>query len=367
MIYLLWRAARYDRWNELFWVGICAGIGIQLHYTFLFLFGVVLAWVLLFGRSWKHLSSYALGILGFFIGFSPFLAFEVRHGFTNTRAIVAFIFAGKDTGFQQSHFFQSIGDVYFRLFGRLVLRIPDPGVLGNMSHSIRNTWNITTLFVALICGVFLILRLRSYWLLKKTNEILPYILLFLWLIIPLILFGAYKKAIYDYYFGLFFPLPFFLIAIAIDKLMGMKKIGIISGGVVIVAITYFNWQGRPFIYQPNNQLGQVQLIDRFVLSQTDNKPFNFALITGGNSDHAYRYFFEIWGRPSVTIEYQGADPQRKTVTDQLMVVCEDTSCQPLGNSLWEVAGFGRAQIAGTWDVSVVKIYKLVHYQESTTK
>jgi len=37
-------------------------------------------------------------------------------------------------------------------------------------------------------------------------------------------------------------------------------------------------------------------------------------------------------------------------------------CEPLGNSLWEVAGFGRAEIDQKWDVSVVQIYKLVQYK-----
>jgi hypothetical protein len=35
----------------------------------------------------------------------------------------------------------------------------------------------------------------------------------------------------------------------------------------------------------------------------------------------------------------------------------------LGNSLWEIAGFGRAEIEQKWTVSVVEIYKLVHYKE----
>jgi len=61
------------------------------------------------------------------------------------------------------------------------------------------------------------------------------------------------------------------------------------------------------------------------------------------------------------IQYTGIDPQRKSVTDQLFVVCEDPNCQPLGASLWEVAGFGRAEIADEWPVSVLKVYKLVHY------
>lgn len=33
------------------------------------------------------------------------------------------------------------------------------------------------------------------------------------------------------------------------------------------------------------------MIAEFIMQKTNNKPFNFALITGGNSDHVYRYFF----------------------------------------------------------------------------
>jgi hypothetical protein len=106
----------------------------------------------------------------------------------------------------------------------------------------------------------------------------------------------------------------------------------------------------------------MRSIADFVMTQTNVRPFNFALITGGNSDYAYRYFFTIWGHPPVTIEDPQHDPKRTTVKDQLFVVCESLPCEPLGNSLWEIAGFGRAEIAGKWDVSVVQVYKLVHYK-----
>ena len=55
------------------------------------------------------------------------------------------------------------------------------------------------------------------------------------------------------------------------------------------------------------------------------------------------------------------DPQRVTVTDQLFIACEIKPCSPLGESSSEIAGFGRAEIAGEWDVSVIKVYKLIHY------
>src|SRR6185312_2342583 len=131
---------------------------------------------------------------------------------------------------------------------------------------------------------------------------------------------------------------------------------------VLIALIVLNLQGVPFRYPANRQLLQTEIISRFVLDQADNKPFNFALITGGNSDHAYRYFFTVWGHPPTTIENAAVDPKRSTVTDQLLVVCESLPCYPLGNSLWEIAGFGRAQVVGHWKVSVVEIYKLEHYQ-----
>jgi hypothetical protein len=135
---------------------------------------------------------------------------------------------------------------------------------------------------------------------------------------------------------------------------------------LFVLITFLNLQGIPFRYPANRQLNQMETIAKFVEDKTEGKPFNFALITGGNSDHAYRYFFTIWNHPPVTIEDPQKDPDRKSVTKQLFVVCESLPCQPLGHSLWEVAGFGRAEIAGKWKVSVVEIYKLVPFKEKST-
>jgi hypothetical protein len=93
------------------------------------------------------------------------------------------------------------------------------------------------------------------------------------------------------------------------------------------------------------------------------KPFNFAFITATNSDHAYRYFFEVWNNPPVTIQNIEVDPERNSVMDQLVVMCENKDCQPLGNSLWEVAGFGRAEIVEERYVFPVYLFRLEQYQE----
>ena len=361
-MYLLGKAIFEKQYKLLFYVGLCAGIGVQLHYIYLFLIftqGVLLG---IYYRKLNFVHILYL-ILGFCLGFSPFLAFELRHGFTNSRAILEFVFTGKDTGFQWHQFIGNIQDVTTRLFGRFIIRIPEVGALGNMNPVIRDPWRFAQSFLAIggIIALFTLL-IRA----RKTNNqkgMNIFILMLSWFVIPLIFFGMYKKNIYDYYFGIFFPLPFYLTALLLIDAMKIRYIGKIFGTLAIIGLSVFNWQGRPFIYEPNRQLAQVEMISKAIVEKTDNKPFNFALITTGNSDHAYRYFFEIWKKSPLVIENSVIDPDRKTVADQLLIVCEDIFCQPLGNSLWEVAGFGRAEIAGVWDVSVVKIYKLIHYVE----
>jgi len=372
LFFLLWDVVANYHWKRLFWIGILLGIGLQLHYTFLALFGVVGVWFLLYGRNRSHITHYCMGLVGFFVGFLPFLAFEVRHGFMNIRSIFSFVFEGKDTGFSLGHFLANSVDVYFRLFGRLVVRVPEKGTLGNLPFIEKtlltdSTWILAISALLLVIGIFLnkkfftqLFNLKEG---KRQEEFkFGITLITLWVLVILTFFGFYKKAIYDYYFGMMYFVPFILIGL-LYKIFHYRDLIWKGFGLTIVgALIFYNWMGMPFQYPPNNQLGQVELIAREIVNNTDGKTFNFALITGGNSDHSYRYFFELWGKSPVTIENAVLDPERKTVTDQLLIVCEDIFCKPLGNSLWEVAGFGRAEIAKQWDVSVVKLYKLIHYK-----
>src|SRR5258708_15442247 len=114
-----------------------------------------------------------------------------------------------------------------------------------------------------------------------------------WIFFGVLTFGIYKRQIYDYYFGFMFPLPFLLSANLLTFLW-KKNILVKSMTILIFSILlYLNLQGVPFRYTPNKQLQQMESIAQFVYTRTDGKPFNFALITGGNSDHAYRYFFTL--------------------------------------------------------------------------
>ncbi len=425
-LYVLYKAVNENKIKLFIVCGLLLGIAIQFHYLSIFLGAIIATYVLLTrsllreGDSLKKVfKSYILIFFGFLIGWSPFLAFEVRHDFPNIKSIINFVLRGEETG-GSSRFFAIVENVFFRIFGRLVTNFPPPEQVSLQAHFQIAVWYYLTLSLALLSTVVL-----AYTLLRRfrdQKEFPKISLLVVWLVVGVGLFGFYKKPIYDYYFGFMFPLPFLLVGLTISSLYTnvhqlifsrhsgdqsvecrtetpeslyasrasvdaerfwtrrvpygnpssqndgkMGLVGKVLAVGVFLSIAWINLQGMPFRYPPNRQLAQVEEISRFVVEKTDNKPFNFALITGGNSDHAYRYFFTLWGRQPVTIDNPQKDPERKTVTEQLLVVCETSPCAPLGHSLWEIAGFGRAEIVGEWSVSVVKVYKLIHYMGDVNK
>lgn len=376
-LYTVYWAVKKRSFFLFFVCGVILGIAIQLHYLTLFLGVVIALYIILEQILWKgtflgSLARLTFVLGGFLIGLAPFFGFEVRHGFPNTQSIFRFVILSGDTGSNEK-FMDVIHNVFFRLFGRLTAAFPPPEqvslqesfltldlFLGKVTISAGIWYSCIALFAYFATGLLFYqcyIKLR-----RKDKDFNKLLLFFLWLVVGIGLFGFYKKSIYDYYLGFLFPLPFLLVGNALHFLWEKRHMYRVLAIGIFTILFLLNLQGIPFRYPPNRQLAQVEQIAGFVLDKTDGKPFNFALITGGNSDHGYRYFFALAGKDPKKIENSQIDSKRTTVTDQLLVVCEKLPCYPLGDPLWEVAGFGRAEIIGEWDVSVVKVYKLVHYK-----
>jgi len=342
IIWVAFRAVKKKEWWRFLILGFLFGLAIQLHYLATFLMAVVAIYLLKLLPQNFYLKAFLLAFLGFIIGWSPFILFEIRHNFPNFKTLYKFILFGEETGFIANKFLSIISDVTFRLFSRLVTNNQKP---------------LAVFLIFFTLGFFIYFWLTE----KKKREV--YSLLGIWLVVGVLLFGFYQKGIYDYYFGFMFPLPFLLTGLAIERMMKINKIFFYISISLYLYISILNLKGIPFRYPPNRQLEQTKQIARLILEKSEGKPFNFALITNQNSDHAYRYFLEVWGAKPVTIENPQVDPERKTVTDQLLVVCEVADCQPLGHPLWEIAGFGRAEIVGSWPApGGIKVVKLIHYE-----
>lgn len=369
MLFMVYKSiATAKSWKYFIFSGFLLGICMQLHYLSLFLAVILIVYI--FFADWlmnnriqmlTTMKHYMLLLIGFLLGFSAFIAFEIRHGFPNIQAISKFIFG--DTLNKESEigatYFGTITDVFFRIFARLIVDFPTPEKFMNFPLMTLQLWGLFAMMIAVasIVSLFLI-----------KNKFVT-MLLAMWLFLSVLFFGFYKKEIYDYLFTFLFPLPFLLVGNLLSRLYDIGRqskkhvIGITVSVVLFVAIFGFLLSHHPFQHEPNRQRDQVKHIAEFVIEQTDNKPYNFALIAGGNSDHAYRYYLDILGHQPVQIDNEINDPQRKTVTDQLLVVCEEVTCKPLGHPLFDVAAFGRAASIKDWNVSVVKVYKLIHYSE----
>lgn len=350
--------------------GFFLGISMQLHYLATFLGAIMFLYILITAiLSGKNLlvnlgKRYFFLILGFIVGWSPFLAFELRHGFLNINKIFNFVFSGGNTG-DNTNILTNITDVFFRMFGRLLAAFPQPDHFYRFDNAVIYLWTGFIFFLAVSSSIYLLYKLYKSFK-KRDKNLNKYLLLAIWFFTGIILFGFYKKSVYDYYFSFMFPVPFVMVGLMATFIYEIKKfkyLGKLFFFSLLLILFLLNIQGLPFRYEPNRQLNQMKTIADFVMTKTNAKPFNFALISGGNSDHAYRYFFTIWNHPPTTIEEPAKDPKRNSVTDQLLIICESPlPCQPLGNSLWEIAGFGRAEIEGHWKVSVVEVYKLTPYK-----
>ena len=321
--------------------GIAFGIAIQSHYLGLII-GPILVVSTVLGEPVKRLFKAAvLELLGFATGASLFLAFEIRHAFPNTRSIIEFVSRGGNTTGPRS-----LNPLW--LFFEMLRRTYE-AVLSPFDLIVK-----LTLVISLVTTLFSMYRIKT----KSGKFPSSMLVVLVWLIVGVFGIGVYKGQLYPHYFGFLFPLPFVLIGITYKELNKQKKMRLLIISLAIVLMA-FNLTQQKVWGTGSNLIDQTANVSRRIGELAEGKPFNFALLSTGNSDHAYRYFLEIMGRAPKGLEEE--------VTQQLIVICEnpDAVCQPLGNPLWEVAGFGRAEIVSETTVDPgIRILKLIHHQDS---
>jgi 4-amino-4-deoxy-L-arabinose transferase-like glycosyltransferase len=336
IIYFLYLGFIKKKTAYYFYAGAAFGIAIQLHYLALILVPISVIILLACGELKKIPKIFFFSIIGFLITFSPFLLFEAKHNFPNFRTILEFVTRGSTVGIKTSNIVWSttnLGNIFLEYI-----------------TSYTGTIYTKAAFWMLLAGAIAGLVINR----KNKGIFNAYIIATIWFFGGLILLKSYKGQLYDYYFGAIFPSPFLLFGLIIS--LGWKNIifKITSIAIFIIVIIFFIRHGF-YKTEPNRLILQTQTVADFVIDKTENKPFNFALMSDGNSDHAYRYFLEI--------KNHQPKPLEEIITDQLLVVCESAKCSPLGYPTWEIAGFGRAEIQNEWNLPNYnfKVYKLIHW------
>ena len=336
---LVYEGTRKNKPWLLLLAGIFLGISWQLHYLALILAPIYIVIVLTQNKQFSlRATCYQLLAIffGWAAGFAPFLAFEIRHGFPNTRTIFEFITRPQ-------------GAIHPQLFDVFIT-------------SIRRTFFMFTTVLATPDTTWLRLLALTSAAAVISWSIHRHKLLLIWYGVGMFVFAFYNTGIADYYFGFLFPVPFLMIATLLYVLL--RKLNRFGLPVFVAALLFLSYRQLSqafFINRPNHQIDQTERIADTVIAQAQGRDFNFALISSGNSDHAYRFFLETKGYRPLGLEEQ--------VTDQLIIVCEkpEPECKPLGNSLWEIAGFGRSEINTQVTVNPgITIYRMTHYFEETS-
>jgi 4-amino-4-deoxy-L-arabinose transferase-like glycosyltransferase len=339
LIWFLYQGSVSKMTRHFFLAGCCLGIALQLHYLTLILGPVTIASILLTNNPRKSLKAIAFSFLGTLFTFSPFLAFEARHQFPNTKSLLEFI--------TRSH-----GPIHGRHLNILFDFTQKSSLLFQETLNLNNLYFIVPLIIiSLLLLINFLFKTKEKAIKKGT------FIIFLWWILGVGVLCFYRGRIIPHYLTYLFPLSTIIVGFLLWRIFQTIKIfGKLLSILLLLSILFLQIKGLYLWYSPNNQVKQTKEISKTILNLTNSEPYNFALVSSGNSDHAYRYFLELWGKPPKTLEEE--------ITGQLIVICEET-CDILGHPLWEIAGFGRAEIKEVIEGPVgIKIYKLIHHQES---
>lgn len=320
-----------------FIVGGLFGLAIQSHYLGLILaLPILIVTTVFWSRNLvKLIKVYLLTLLGFFITFSPFLLFELRHGFQNTTTIIEFISKPSSAvGVRELQYSENVISALSRLFKEV------------LSISSKDYAVVVTIFI-FIFSILSIIKLTNR---KQKNY---YFTVLVWIISGVAGIGLYNGELYNYYFAFLFPLPFLLISL-IYFVFSQTKIG--KYFVLFLTIIFSIYLlPKNIIFQPqSNQLKTAETVADKVIELADGKEYNFALMARGNTDYAYRFFLESKNKPPLPIEQK--------ITDQLIVVCEDKDCRYNLSPLPQILSFGPRKLDQEVDFipGHIKIFRLVH-------
>jgi 4-amino-4-deoxy-L-arabinose transferase-like glycosyltransferase len=336
LIYFLYLGIKKNKLKYFLFAGLCFGIAIQLQYLSIMLIPVAALIVLINTPYRKWLQILLLGLAGAFITFSPFLLFEIKHNFPNFRTIFEFVTRSSTHGLRNPdiiYVISNTGNIFFEELS-LLKATPVTRIV---------FWLLT------LSGIF---GLAVNWKNKKNKLIFSIGLV--WFIGGLFFLRYYSGQLFDYYYGFMFPVPFLLLGLIIS-LIWHKSLGKIFSMIIVSIILAWFFSKSVFKSLPNRLINQTSSVADSVIEKSQGEPFNFALITDHNSDHAYRYFLEIKNHKPVELETM--------ITEQLLIVCEIKDCRPLGYPSWEIAGFGRGEIAGVWEIPDIgiKVIRLTHW------
>lgn len=355
-VFAMYRVLANRQFGWLIVAGISVAFALQMHYLGTILVAILgFFWIISCYQTMRHaplarrrfLTFSLIALLLFAFLMSPLVWFDLRHGGINYQSFVAF-FSQRETtvNINPVNALGRIPDLYSRLFVTRYLTGFDQ-LAGNV--------------LAMLLFGFVIYKTAKSYIKRKIN--FGFLVIGSWLLFAILGMSLYKMGVFDHYFGFASPALFLLTGAAFAHLF---KKSVASQGqalrvlamAMVIYLLFLSAVKNPNLNPPNRQLARTEQVVKSIIEEVQDSRFNFALISRNNYDAAYQYYLELGGHQPIAIDAQDT---KNSITDQLIVVCEDPICQPVGHPKFEIAGFGWSKIDKEWQVMGTKLFKLGHY------
>lgn len=299
---------KHSRKSYLYYLltGLFMGVLLQLHYVTL----LFIAWAGVVIAIKKRITPRVLIkgtliiILGLVIALSPFILFELRHGFVNIRGTIDFINKGDNDNFRLiapiGFYFYKINFTLNRflgsLFGRAAVNAVDT----------LTPWitNISAFIISI--SVFFI---------KKADKLRGYLLYSL-IMSSLIITSFYQGNVYTHYLGFLFPIIYIYASFLVTH--AKKIFQILVALLLFLSVSYSFSSLIDYLTNStdsNHQTEKSSVVAQEILSRADGSHYNVIAAHDTTRDATYLYYLSL-----------SDNPPSNELQEQVFIICEDREC-----------------------------------------
>lgn len=301
LAYARLRDHRYSWENWLFY-GMLVGIMVQLHYMALVFCGVLsllIAW-----QTRSQVKTLLLGIIfsifGAIIMLSPFIVFEIRNDFVNTKAITRFMEAKEERNIRYDLplwlWWSKVSSTSYRLLGN---------AFTGSSLSSTTTSTATTLFVGF-------LALGMIMAIKHKHRL--YLSLVSLLIVSIAILGIYQENIHLHYIEFALPLIFLSLA-GLYSLVNTKSWRALLIVIFAIIIIYGGYRSVLYLGSgANHQTKKARDVAHYIVERAGGEPYN-VVSTQGMYTTPFQYFLAISDHPPT-----------QSLAKRVFDICEGSPC-----------------------------------------
>ncbi len=335
-LYFFYKTITNRRYFDAFLFGSFFSFSIQFHYLAIFTLTPVFLLSLIHLLEKKNriifIKNISVAVAAFCLFFSPFILFEIKNNFLNTRNATKF-FSEKEAGQTEPYFSATISTTQSFL-----------------SHIIKYELNRETEFVIFILLIILVVILKRD-LLKKNVFIQLH---FIHFVLYILLFSLLSHFRYPHYFG---P-AYFSFYVILGVLLGQFAQKKFVTRVILVTLLgiYIVLNAKYYTHlrsEGNRQIQRAQAIADSILKRDPTPPYQLTALPYTEIDGHVRYFLEINGKRPLS-EDTREEPR------ELYVLCYYPECDVLNHPQWQIASFQNKKVATIWEVLGIKIYKVIH-------